>query len=141
MPRAWPSARRSPPGSSTCPTRRRRYASSTGVWTVGGLASGASATLQIVGRFTASSPLAVTAEVSASSLPDPDSTPGNGIATEDDQRTVQLTPAIADLSVDSDGEHVDAGRQLERDPHDLARQRRPGQRLGGHGAAFRCPPA
>jgi uncharacterized repeat protein (TIGR01451 family) len=76
-----------------------RYASATGVWTVGGVAAGPNATLQIVGRFTAASPVAVTAQVSASSHADPDSTPDNDNPTEDDQQTVELTPALADLSL------------------------------------------
>lgn len=75
------------------------YSNATGLWTVGTLASGATSTLQIVARFTAASSVAVTAEVSASSLPDPDSTPDNAVATEDDQRTIALTPGIADLSL------------------------------------------
>jgi uncharacterized repeat protein (TIGR01451 family) len=75
------------------------YSSATGIWSVGTLASGATSTLQIVGQFTATASVSVTAEVAASSLPDPDSTPDNSVATEDDQRTIVLTPGIADLSL------------------------------------------
>jgi uncharacterized repeat protein (TIGR01451 family) len=75
------------------------YASGAGIWTVGALASGASASLQIVGHFTAASTVSVTAQVSASSLPDPDSTPDNNSPAEDDQQTVLLTPSLADLSL------------------------------------------
>jgi uncharacterized repeat protein (TIGR01451 family) len=75
------------------------YSSATGIWTVGTLAAGATSTLQIVAQFTATSSVSVTAQVSASDLPDPDSTPDNSVASEDDQRTIVLTPGIADLSL------------------------------------------
>lgn len=75
------------------------YVTGTGVWTVGALAAGSGGTLQIVGHFTATSPTTVSAEVSASALFDPDSTPDNNNPAEDDFRAVVLTPQIADLSL------------------------------------------
>jgi uncharacterized repeat protein (TIGR01451 family) len=66
------------------------YVSGTGVWTVGNLASGANATLQIVARVNAFGTITNTAEVSAADQSDPDSTPNNNIATEDDQASVTL---------------------------------------------------
>ena len=75
------------------------YSAATGIWTVDTLAAGATSSLQIVAQFTATSSVSVTAQVSASDLPDPDSTPDNSIASEDDQRTIVLTPGIADLSL------------------------------------------
>ena len=75
------------------------YDAVAGIWTVGALASGSSATLQVVGRFTSPSVVTVTAQVSASSLGDPDSTPDNNAPAEDDHASVLLTPSIADLSL------------------------------------------
>jgi uncharacterized repeat protein (TIGR01451 family) len=66
------------------------YDSATGLWTVGTINSGSSATLQIVARVTASGALTNTAEVNASAVTDPDSTPNNNNATEDDQASVLL---------------------------------------------------
>jgi uncharacterized repeat protein (TIGR01451 family)/fimbrial isopeptide formation D2 family protein len=67
------------------------YNSGTGIWTVGNVASGASPTLQIVARIDVVGALTNTAQVSASNQPDPDSTPNNSNATEDDQASSGLT--------------------------------------------------
>jgi uncharacterized repeat protein (TIGR01451 family) len=76
------------------------YNSTTGVWTVGTIASGADATLQIVATVKTSGPYDNTAEVTASNQKDPDSTPNNNNATEDDQATNTPVPVqIADLSL------------------------------------------
>ena len=62
------------------------FNSATGDWTVGSLAPGASATIDISGFIGASAGTTVTntAEVLTSSAPDPDSTPNNGALGEDD---------------------------------------------------------
>ncbi|MFO0807782.1 MAG: SdrD B-like domain-containing protein [Gemmataceae bacterium] len=75
------------------------YVSGTGIWTVGSIASGGSATLQIVARVTTAGAKVNGAEVSASDQPDPDSTPGNNSTTEDDDDTATVTPQVADLSL------------------------------------------
>jgi large repetitive protein len=75
------------------------YNSATGVWTVGTLANGASASLQITASVGTSTAITNTAQISASDQRDPDSTPGNNIATEDDQGSVTITPQVADLSL------------------------------------------
>ena len=69
------------------------YNSGTGVWTVGTLAPGATATLNIVVTVTAASGNTVTnvAEVTASSVTDIDSTPNNGVTTEDDYASRSFT--------------------------------------------------
>ena len=79
--------------------RGRRLLSGAGTWTLATLAAGTSASLQIVGHFTAPAVVTATAEVIASSLPDPDSTPGNNAIGEDDQETIVLTPFLADLAL------------------------------------------
>ncbi len=77
------------------------YNTTNGIWTVGNLASGDSETLQIVASVNNTGVYTNTAEVTASDLPDPDSTPNNGVPTEDDYAeaaTVPVQPS-ADLSL------------------------------------------
>jgi uncharacterized repeat protein (TIGR01451 family) len=66
------------------------YNSATGVWTIGALNSGANAVLVIVARVTTSGAITNTAEVTASAVADPDSTPDNNNTAEDDQASVLL---------------------------------------------------
>ena len=75
------------------------YISSTGVWSVGSISNGASATLQIVATVTSTGAKTNSAEVTASDQHDPDSTVNNGVATEDDQDSVTVTPQLIDLSL------------------------------------------
>jgi len=67
------------------------YNSGTGIWTVASLASGASATLQIVARVDVLGAITNTAQVTASDQPDPDSTPNNNNPAEDDQASSNLS--------------------------------------------------
>ena len=69
------------------------YANGTGMWTVGSLAPGATATLTINATVNASSGATVSnpAEVWTSSATDNDSTPGNGATTEDDYANANFT--------------------------------------------------
>ncbi|WP_194765653.1 PKD domain-containing protein [Tamlana sp. I1] len=73
----------------------------TGIWTAGTIANGASETLLIDARINGFGDYLNSAQVSASDLADPDSTPNNDDATEDDQDSIQLSPvvALADLSL------------------------------------------
>lgn len=72
------------------------YNSGTGVWTVGSLASGTFAEITINGTVSATSGTVTNiAQVSASSLTDPDSTPNNGATGEDDYASVAFTVASA----------------------------------------------
>ncbi|NLR77329.1 T9SS type A sorting domain-containing protein [Chitinophaga eiseniae] len=66
------------------------YDNITGKWSVSALDSGQQATLTITGTVTQPGTITNTAEVTASGVPDPDSTPGNGVATEDDQSSVTI---------------------------------------------------
>jgi uncharacterized repeat protein (TIGR01451 family) len=62
------------------------YNSGTGIWTVGSVASGQTVSISITVNITAISGTVITniAEITASSATDTDSTPNNGITTEDD---------------------------------------------------------
>ncbi|MDQ6469847.1 hypothetical protein RB619_04255 [Flavobacterium sp. LHD-80] len=77
------------------------YDSTTGIWNVGSLPNGNSQTLQLLATVNPTGNYTNTAEVTASVLPDPDSTPNNGITTEDDYAEATVTPIAksADLSV------------------------------------------
>jgi uncharacterized repeat protein (TIGR01451 family) len=67
------------------------YNSATGNWNVGSLNNGETKTLQITVKVNAATTFSNTTEVTASSLADPDSTPNNNIANEDDQASVAVT--------------------------------------------------
>ena len=69
------------------------YNSSTGIWTVGSIPPGTTRTLTISGTVAASSGVTITnvAEIAASSVVDLDSTPGNGVASEDDYASAGFT--------------------------------------------------
>ena len=69
------------------------YASATGLWDVGPLLNGATATLTIVANVTTVGAKTNTAQVTFSDQFDPDSVPGNSSATEDDQASVTVTPS------------------------------------------------
>ncbi len=70
-----------------------------GVWSLTSLAAGGMATLTVVGNVDSST--TNTAEIIAVDQPDPDSTPNNNLASEDDQdsATVTIAAAAADLSL------------------------------------------
>ncbi|MFK8017821.1 MAG: hypothetical protein AB8G17_20525, partial [Gammaproteobacteria bacterium] len=69
------------------------YANGPGIWNVGALANGDTATLDIVATVLASGAYTNSAQVNASDQTDPDSTPGNNVPSEDDQSAVTVTPA------------------------------------------------
>ena len=75
------------------------YEAATGIWSVGSIASGGTATLQVVATVNTANVKNNTAQVTAANEFDIDSTPDNNIATEDDQASVTATPASADLSL------------------------------------------
>jgi len=66
------------------------YDSSTGVWDVGNIRDNLTRTLTIQTEVTTSGPISITSEVTALNEVDSDSTPGNGVETEDDQDTLVL---------------------------------------------------
>ncbi|HLF00427.1 MAG TPA: hypothetical protein VI547_00480, partial [Anaerolineales bacterium] len=65
----------------------------TGVWTVGTVLVGGTQTLVISATVANASPTGFTAQVSTANETDVDSTPGNNVASEDDQASVAITPA------------------------------------------------
>ena len=73
------------------------YSSATGDWAVGSLAPGQSATLTINATVAAGNGVTVTntAEVTASSVADLDSTPNNGMTGEDDYAAAAFTVAVS----------------------------------------------
>ncbi len=73
------------------------YDAATGTWLVGTVADGATVTLELDARLTTTAPVTNVAQVSVSDQRDPDSTPGNAVASEDDQAAVTLAPQVADL--------------------------------------------
>jgi len=67
------------------------YVSATGIWSVGAIASGASATLTVTATVNAAGSATNTAELTAANQPDPNSVPNNNNATENDQASVTLS--------------------------------------------------
>ncbi|EMI54769.1 SpaA isopeptide-forming pilin-related protein [Rhodopirellula sallentina] len=68
-------------------------------WTIDGLESNQSTTLTLVLRSTASGTIDNVAEITSAALPDPDSTPGNSVASEDDQDNASVTAEQINLSL------------------------------------------
>lgn len=68
------------------------YDATTGAWTIGAVAVGATPTLAITARVRATGSYVNVAQVAASGAPDPDSTAGNDVAGEDDRGTATITP-------------------------------------------------
>ena len=83
------------------------YVSGTGLWTIGAIANGGSATLNITATILATGDYTNSAQVTSSDQDDPDSTPDDDSTTDDDDDTDSVTPnTVADLSIDksNDGE-------------------------------------
>src|SRR5262249_47102125 len=83
-----------------------------GVWSVGIMAPGTSQTLNITVNVNTSGIYTNPAQVSASQQFDPDSTPNNSVASEDDQATITLTPGAASqppVAVNDSSLHNPAG--------------------------------
>lgn len=73
------------------------YDETTGIWTVGDVPMGQSVTFDLVATASVPGPQSTTAQVASANEPDLDSTPGNNVATEDDQDTASITVVAADL--------------------------------------------
>ena len=75
------------------------YDPETGHWTIPTINSGEFAQLRLIAAITNAQPSTNVAEIIQSRQLDPDSTPGNGIADEDDQDFAEVTPRVIDLAV------------------------------------------
>lgn len=79
------------------------YNPTTGIWNIGNLNNGKSETLQITAIINPTGNYVNSAEITAADLPDPDSTPNNGVTTEDDYDTAFTVPILrgtdSDLSL------------------------------------------
>ncbi len=76
------------------------YNPTTGVWTIGSIGDDGSVTLVFTATVNATGSYPVYAEVGASNVGDPDSTPNDHSTTEDDDDTVNVGPSgITDLAV------------------------------------------
>ncbi|MGB5242752.1 MAG: gliding motility-associated C-terminal domain-containing protein, partial [Lutimonas sp.] len=76
------------------------YNGVTGAWTIGNLASSAMTEIQIVALVNAIGNYENQAEIVSSDNFDPDSTPGNGVVTEDDFASILVEPVpVSDLSL------------------------------------------
>ena len=75
------------------------YETNSGVWTIGQIVSGQEVSLTVDATVISASAGLATVQVYSADQFDPDSLAGNGIAGEDDQASVQFSPASADLSL------------------------------------------
>jgi uncharacterized repeat protein (TIGR01451 family) len=75
------------------------YALGTGIWTIGPLAAGGSASMDITATVDVVGAVTNTAEVATADQPDTDSTPGNSVPSEDDQASVALEGVQIDLEL------------------------------------------
>jgi uncharacterized repeat protein (TIGR01451 family) len=76
------------------------YDPTSGDWSVGDMANGDVETLTVTATVDVEDPITNTAQVTASDLPDPNSTPANNDPREDDQSSAQVNPhGVADLSL------------------------------------------
>lgn len=75
------------------------YDNSSGMWTVGALASGTTATLRITARADTAGIISNLAEVWTSNQIDPDSTPGDGSTNTDDDASVSVTVSFPSMTV------------------------------------------
>ena len=80
------------------------YVAATGAWSVGAVGASSQVELQIMATVNPSGEYGNTAEISASDVFDPDSTPNNGVGQgEDDEASAATTPTpVADLGITKD---------------------------------------
>ncbi|MEX2026366.1 MAG: DUF11 domain-containing protein, partial [Pirellulaceae bacterium] len=81
----------------TATTAAGTYDQTTGIWNIGTLAANTTATLTITATSTTAAVKTNTARLTTSDQFDPDSTPGNTAAGEDDESTITITPNVADV--------------------------------------------
>ena len=100
------------------------YNDGTGVWTVGALTSGASATLDLTVSVNIGSSGTITnsSEITASDQSDPDSIPDNNVPSEDDQDSVNIDvqgsgPLITDLVVSNGKTYLQDSLEVGKRPY------------------------
>ncbi|MCA9175273.1 MAG: DUF11 domain-containing protein [Planctomycetales bacterium] len=94
---------------------RGSYNASTGIWTIGDVGVGETVLLNVTALVQSIDPMTNVAQVATANEFDIDSTPGNNIASEDDQASVVVDPIdIVDLVITKtdDVDPVTAGEQL-----------------------------
>ena len=70
-----------------------------GLWMIPEIDSGSAASMQLVATVDSKEPITSTAEIIASDQYDPNSTPDNGVTSENDYSLVTVTPKLIDVSV------------------------------------------
>jgi uncharacterized repeat protein (TIGR01451 family) len=75
------------------------YSAATGLWRVGVIPAGATATLTLIAQVSSAGTSTTTAEVVDSSAQDPDSTPANDVVGEDDRATATITATAAAIAL------------------------------------------
>ena len=90
------------------------YSQTSGLWNIGELYAGEKEFLHITAIVSKAGSYTNIAEVTASNLPDPDSTPDNGDATEDDQDEATVTGLMIDLALSktADASEVKVGDEF-----------------------------
>jgi uncharacterized repeat protein (TIGR01451 family) len=81
----------------TATTAAGTYDQNTGIWNIGTIAANATVELTITATSTTSAQKTNTARLTTADQFDPDSTPGNTVAGEDDELTITITPNVADV--------------------------------------------
>ncbi len=89
------------------------YVPGTGVWTIGTIAGGGSASLTITATVTAATTVTNVAEITAADQNDPDSTVNNGDPTEDDYAAVDVKPTAPNPDLVGICENLDIGVVLD----------------------------
>ena len=83
------------------------YNSTTGLWTIGTLAVGETATLDIISIVQETGSYVFQSEVQSSATGDPDSTPGNGAPGEDDTDSLTLSPRDSNPTLSCNGRLIE----------------------------------
>jgi uncharacterized repeat protein (TIGR01451 family) len=90
-------------------TTQGTFSSGTGIWNVGNLNSGSTATMTITTTVSSSGQQVNTAQVCAANETDIDSTPCNDIASEDDQASAAIVPNVTSgINIEKHTNGVDA---------------------------------
>ncbi len=89
------------------------YNSATGLWDIGTIAASGSATLTITARVQSNTTVTNVAEITAADQNDPDSTPNNGVPTEDDYATATVKPSADNPDLVGICENLDIGVILD----------------------------